>query len=174
MHRKDVIQRRDFLQPQQEHKMKSNKLAQIALLLWLVTIAVFGWFFIRGNTTAGTDGRTAVVLQAGERDFVMAEMRGLLAATQEILEGANQGDLPRIIKAARGAGMVATADVNPTLMVKLPIEFKQLAMSLHRNMDEIAKAAEGGKPVPQLLKMTSDTLTKCVACHSAWQIKAGN
>jgi len=70
--------------------------------------------------------------------------------------------------------MVAAADVNPTLMVKLPVEFKQLAMSLHRNMDEIAKAAEGGKPVPQLLKMTSDTLTKCVACHSAWQIKAGN
>lgn len=154
--------------------MKSNKLAKIALLLWVVTIAVFGWFFVHGNTTAGTDGRTAVVLQSSERDFVMLEMRGLLSATQEILDGANQGDVPRIIKAAHGAGMAAAADVNPRLMVKLPIEFKQLAMSLHRNMDEIAKAAEDGKPVPQLLKMTSNTLTKCVACHSAWQIKAGN
>jgi hypothetical protein len=154
--------------------MKSNKLAYIALLLWVVTVAVFGWFFIRGNTAAGADGRTAVVLQAGERDFVMAEMRGLLSATQQILEGANHGDIPRIIKAAHGAGMAAAADVNPALMVKLPIEFKQLAMSLHRNMDEIAKAAEDGKPVPELLKMTSDALTKCVACHAAWQIKAGS
>lgn len=154
--------------------MKSNKLAYIALLLWVVTVAVFGWFFIRGNTAAGTDGRTAVVLKPSERDFVMAEMRGLLSATQQILEGANQGDIACIIKAAHGAGMAAAADVNPTLMMRLPIEFKQLAMSLHRNMDEIAKAAEGGKPVPELLKMTSDALTKCVACHSAWQIKAGS
>lgn len=104
----------------------------------------------------------------------MVEMRGLLSATQQILEGANQGDIPRIVKAARGAGMAAAADVDPALMVKLPIEFKRLAMSLHRNMDEIAKAAEDGKPVPELLKMTSDALTKCVVCHSEWQIKAGS
>ena len=154
--------------------MKSNKLAIIALLLWVVTIAVFAWFFIRGNTSAGSDGRTAVVLQPGERDFVMTEMRGLLAATQEIMEGASQGDIPRIAKAARSAGMAGTAEVNPALMTKLPLEFKQLGMSLHGEMDEIAKAAEGGAPVPELLKMTSNALAKCVACHSAWQIKAGD
>ncbi|HEU0234125.1 MAG TPA: hypothetical protein VFQ94_03235 [Gallionella sp.] len=154
--------------------MKSNKLAMVALLLWVITIAVFAWFFIRGNTTAGIDGRTAVVLQSGERDFVMKEMRGLLAATQEIMEGANQGDTQRIVKAARGAGMAGAADVNPALMVKLPIEFKKLAMGMHGDMDEIAKAGESGKPVPELLKMTSSALVKCVACHKAWQIKAGN
>jgi hypothetical protein len=154
--------------------MKSNKLARIALPLWVVTVCVFGWFFIRGSTAAGTDGRTAVVLKPGERDLVLLEMRGLLSATQQILEGANQGDITRITKAAHGAGMAAAADVNPTLMMMLPIEFKQLAMSLHRNMDEIAKAAEAGKPVPELLKMTSDAMTQCVACHSAWQIKAEN
>ncbi|HEU0188830.1 MAG TPA: hypothetical protein VFQ97_02425 [Gallionella sp.] len=154
--------------------MKSNKLAQIALLLWVVTIAIFAWFFIRGNTTAGTDGRTAVVLQAGERDLILSEMRGLLASTQGILEGANQGDLQRIAKAATSAGMAAAADVNPALMAKLPMEFKQLGLSVHRDMDEIAKAAEGGKPAPELLKMASNVLTKCVGCHAAWQLKATN
>jgi hypothetical protein len=159
--------------PVSKKKMKSNKFAYIALLLWLVTVCVLGWFFIRGNTAAGTDGRTAIVLKPGERDFVLAEMRGLLSATQQILEGANQGDRARVIKAAHGAGMAGAADVNPALMMKLPVGFKQLAMSLHGDMDEIAKAAEGGKPAPELLKMTSDALTKCVACHSTWQIKAG-
>lgn len=154
--------------------MKSNKLAQIALLLWVVTVGVIAWFFIRGNTTAGADGRTAVVLQAGERDLILSEMRGLLASTQGILEGANQGDMQRIIKAASSAGMASAADVNPALMAKLPIEFKQLGLSVHRDMDEIAKAAEGGKPVPELLKMASNVLTKCVGCHAEWQIKAGN
>lgn len=154
--------------------MKSNALTKIALLLWVATIAVFAWFFIRGNTTAGTDGRTAVILQPAERDFVMLEMRGLLAATQQITEGASQGDIPRIIKAARSAGMAGTAEVNPALMTKLPIEFKKLGMSMHGDMDEIAKAGEAGKQVPELLKMTSDALAKCVGCHSAWQIKASN
>ena len=154
--------------------MKSNALTKIALLLWVVTIAVFAWFFIRGNTTAGSDGRTAIVLQPAERDFVMKEMRGLLAATQEIMDAGNQNDTQRIVKAARGAGMAGAADVNPAMMVKLPVEFKKLAMGMHGDMDEIAKAGESGKPVPELLKMTSSALTKCVACHEAWQIKAGN
>ncbi len=154
--------------------MKISKLALIALLLWVVTIAVFAWFFIRGNTTAGTDGRTAIVLQPGERDFVMTEMRGLLAATQEIMDAGSQNDTQRIIKAARGAGMAGAADVNPALMVKLPVEFKKLAMDMHGDMDEIAKAGEGGKPAPELLKMTSNALAKCVACHSAWLIKTSN
>ncbi len=154
--------------------MKSNKIASIALLLWVATIAVFAWFFIRGSTSAGTDGRTAVVLQPAERDLVLTEMRGLLSSTQGILEGANQGDVKRIIQASRAAGMAAAADVNPALMAKLPLEFKTLGMSVHHDMDEIAKAAEGGAPAPEILKMASNTLTKCVACHSAWQIKAGN
>ncbi len=146
----------------------------MVLVLWVVTIVVFAWFFIRGNTVAGTDGRTAVVLQAGERDLVLTEMRGLLAATQQILEGANQGDMQRVGKAARAAGMAGAVDVNPALMAKLPIEFKQLGMSVHQDMDDIANAAEGGKSSAEILQMASNTLTKCVACHAAWQIKAAN
>lgn len=152
--------------------MKSNKLAQIALLLWAVTLSVFLWFFIRGSTVAGTDGRTSIMLHPRERELVLAEMRGLLAATQGILEGANQGDMPRVIEAARAGGMAGTADVNPALMAKLPLEFKALGMSVHHEMDQIAKAAENRKPAAELLKMTSDTLTKCVACHAAWRIEA--
>jgi hypothetical protein len=153
--------------------MKSNKIAIISLLLWAVTIATFGWFFIRGNTSAGTDGRTVVVLKSVERDLILTEMRGLLSATQGILEGASQGDMQRIIKASRAVGMASAADVNPALIAKLPMEFKSLGMSVHHDMDEIAKAAENGTPSPEILKMASNTLMKCVACHSAWQLNSG-
>jgi len=154
--------------------MKSNKLATIAMLLWAITIAVFVWFFIRGNTTSGDDGRTAIVLQAGERALVLSEMRGLLSATQGVLEGANSGDMALVSKAATAAGMAGAADVNPLLMAKLPVEFKSLGMSVHHDMDEIAKAAASGRPSAEILKMTSNTLTKCVACHATWQLKAAN
>ena len=154
--------------------MKSNKLALFSLLLWGITVAVFAWFFIRGNTVGGTDGRAAVELQTSERDFVLSEMRGLLSATKDILEGANQGDMQRVIKAASAAGMAGAADVNPALMTKLPLEFKTLGMSVHHDMDDIAKAAENGAPAQKILNMVSYTLTKCVACHSVWQFKTVN
>ena len=152
--------------------MEANRLAQVALLLWVVTIAVFIWFFVRGNTAAGTDDRTVIVLHPEERELVLSEMRGLLAAMQGILEGANQNDMPRVIEAARAAGMAGTVDVNPALMAKLPLEFKALGMGIHHDMDKIAKAAQDGKSAADLLKMTSSTLTKCVACHAVWQIKS--
>jgi len=82
--------------------------------------------------------------------------------------------MQRIIRSSSAAGMAAAADANPALMAKLPIQFKSLGMSVHHDMDEIANAAKKGKPAPEILKMTSDILTKCVACHSAWQLKAVN
>lgn len=154
--------------------MKCNKFTTIVLLLWVLTIAVFTWFFIRGNTTTGTDGRTAVVLHVSERDLILSEMRGLLSATQGILEGVNQGDMQRIIKASSAAGMVVAADASPALMTKLPMELKSLGMSVHRDMDAIANAAANKVPAPEILKMLSNTLTKCVACHSTWQLKVAN
>ena len=137
--------------------MKTNQLAQVALLLWAVTIAVLIWFFARGNTSASSDDRTVIMLHPEERELVLSEMRGLLAATQGILEGANQNDMPRVIEAARAAGMVGMADVNMALMSKLPLEFKAVGMGIHHDMDSIAKAAEDGKSAAELLKMTSAT-----------------
>ena len=69
--------------------MKVNQLAQVALLLWAVTIAVLVWYFARGSNGAVSDDRTVIVLHPEQRELVLTEMRGLLAATQGILEGAN-------------------------------------------------------------------------------------
>jgi hypothetical protein len=154
--------------------MKSNKIAITAILLWAVTVAVFAWFFVRGSTVAGSDNRTAVVLGASERDLVLQEMRGMLSATHGILEGINRGDMKQVAQSSRAAGMGAAADVNPALMAKLPLPFKQLGMSVHHEMDELAVAAESGKPAAELQQMLVSALSKCVACHAAWQIKSGS
>lgn len=152
--------------------MKLSKPALFAIGLWVATLAVFAWFFVRGNTAQGTDNRTAVVLQAGERDLVLSEMRGLLSATQGIVQGINADDMEQVAAAARSAGMAAATDVNPALLAKLPLSFKQLGMSVHHNMDNIAVAAESGKPASELLGMLKDTLSNCVSCHAAWQLQA--
>lgn len=153
--------------------MKSNKLALAALALWLITVTVFGWFFVRGNTVAGTDNRTAVVLAPGERALILTEMRGLLAGVHGILDALNHNDLKQVASAARAIGTASAADVNPALMAKLPLPLKQLGMSVHHDMDDLAQAAESGKPAAELQGMLSNTLSKCVSCHSAWQLKSG-
>lgn len=152
--------------------MKTNQLAQVALLLWVVTFAVLVWFFVRNLAVADTDGRAAIMLHPAERQMVLSEMRGLLVALQGITEGASQGNEMRIIKAARAGGMAAMAQVDPALMARLPLEFKALNMNVHHEMDQIAKAAEDGRPTAQLLQMTSDVMEKCVACHAAWQLRS--
>ena len=152
--------------------MNSRIVAWIALALWVVTVATFAWFFVRGNTAVSSDARSSIMLSHPERDLVLSEMRGLLTATQGILEGINQNNPQKIASAARAAGMAAAADVNPVLMAKLPLDFKQLGMSVHHDMDAIAQAAEAGKAPAEISKMLGDTLPKCVACHASWQLKA--
>jgi hypothetical protein len=152
--------------------MKPSKLALLSIVLWLATVATFAWFFVRGNTAAGTDGRTAIMLQPAERDLVLGEMRGLLTATLGILQGINANDMKQVAVAARSAGMGAAVDVNPALMAKLPLPFKELGMGVHHRMDDIAAAAENGKPAPEIMGMLTDTMSSCIACHASWQLKS--
>jgi len=152
--------------------MKLSKLALFSLVIWLATVATFAWFFVRGNTVTGTDNRTAIVLQPAERDLVLGEMRGLLTATHGILQGLGANDMKQVAAAARSAGMGAAVDVNPALMAKLPLPFKYLGMTVHHRMDDIAAAAENGKPGAEITGMLTDTLSNCIACHASWQLQA--
>lgn len=150
--------------------MKFSKPALVALVLWVATIATFALFFVRGNTAPGTDNRTAVILAPAERDLILREMRGFLAGVHDILDGLNRNDLKQVAQAARGIGMQSAVDVNPALMAKLPLQLKQLGMSVHHDMDDLADAAQAGKPAAELQSRLTNTLAKCVACHSAWQL----
>lgn len=151
--------------------MNLNKIALAAIILWLATIGAAVWFFVRGNTDTGTDGRTAIVLDAREHGLVLAEMRGLLLSIRDMLDGLNKNDMKQVAQAARAGGMGVAADLDAGLMAKLPISFKQPGLSMHQRMDEIASAAENGKQQPEIMSMMTEVLSSCVACHASWQLK---
>lgn len=150
----------------------TNKIGWIALLVWLISVTLFAWFFVHGSTRPGEGERTAIVLAPAERDLILGEMRGFLAGVQNILDGINHNEMKRVARAARAIGEESAADVNPAVMARLPLPFKQLGMSVHHDMDELAHAAEHGKPASELQAMLASTLAKCVSCHAAWQLKA--
>lgn len=147
-----------------------GKLAKIAILLWVLTITVGIFYFVKGSTEKSTDNRVAVKLAPAERDLVLAEMRTLLTATNGILLALSEHNPAKASAAAKSAGMKAAADVNPVLMAKLPLEFKSLGMSLHGDFDKLGKDIDGGLSQDQVIDRLGAITSKCIACHSVYRL----
>jgi hypothetical protein len=153
-----------------------STLCRITLGLWIVTIGVAGWFFVQGWMTPGTVGRMHIVLAPAERDMILGEMRMLLKAVHGVVTGlAGQdqtADRVQIEQAARSAGMGMAADVNPALMAKLPLPFKQMGMSIHKDMDALADAVIQKETSQQILQRLSSMTARCTACHDLYRFQA--
>ncbi|MEX2493292.1 MAG: hypothetical protein WD425_16190 [Nitrospirales bacterium] len=109
--------------------------------------------------------------------FILTEMRQLLQAVHRIVTGVSQLDQDQgrtqAAAAARSAGMVMALDDNPTLILKLPLPMKQIGMSVHRGFDELADTITEGATSQQILQRLSTIMTRCLACHEAYQLKEG-
>lgn len=153
--------------------MKSRWCTSV-FVLWILTITVLGWFFIKGWTAEGSDGRMEILLATAERDQILAEMRLLLKAVDGIVRGLgeSQPDRQAMQGAARAAGMEMAADVEPALMAKLPLPFKQMGMSIHSDMDALADAITAEESPQQILRRLSNMTARCTACHDMYRLAA--
>ena len=127
--------------------------------------------------TVRLDEREILPLNQMQREFVLAEMRGLLVATQGVIEGLALEDMQMVQEAAAAAGMEAQGTVeNKQNMQRLrmgqvlPPEFGQMGQATHIAFGEITKMAADGKPAKDIQLKLVDTMHACVACHSAYQI----
>lgn len=148
-----------------------RRVCMIAVVLWVVTIVLGVGLFVKGMTRPGTDGRTEIVLTPVERDQVLGEMRQLLKAVDGIVRGLGdpQPDLKAMEAAARAAGMGMAADVNPAIMVKLPLPFKQMGMSIHQDMDALADVIVQKETPQQILQRLSSMTARCTTCHDLYR-----
>ena len=105
-----------------------NKLGLLSLGLWILTIGVFAFFFVKGTTSIGTDQRRSVNLSPVEKDLVLGEMRSMLKAVNGLLGALSENDMKRAAEEAASAGMAMAVDASPILMAKLPLDFKELGM----------------------------------------------
>ena len=120
-------------------------------VLWVLTITVLGWFFVKGWTAKGSDGRTEILLAAAERDQILAEMRQLLKAVDGVVR--------------------ELGEPKPDLK-QMPLPFKQMGMSIHKDMDALADAITQQETPQQLLKRLSSMTARCTACHDMYRFKA--
>lgn len=154
--------------------MMQQRVCITAVILWIVTSIAAGWLFVKGWTAKGSDGRTEILLAQAERDQILEEMRHLLKAVDGVIRGLGEStsDLKAMETAARGAGMNMAADVDPVIMAKLPLPFKQMGMSIHKDMDALADAIVQNETPQQILRRLSSMTTRCTACHDMYRFKA--
>ncbi len=140
-------------------------------VLWIVTVGVIVALFVQGHTRPGADGRTEIVLAPVERDLVLAEMRQLLKSVHGVVTvlGSPDQNLKAAEASARAAGMAMAADVNPAVMLKLPLPFKQMGMSIHKDMDHLADGIAQGESSMQILSRLSSMTGRCTACHDMYR-----
>lgn len=126
-----------------------------------------------GHTHTASDGRAEIVLSAGNRDIVLAEMRTFLSAVQGITAALSRDDLETVASQARSVGAAAVGQVPASLMQALPLEFKTLGMSTHAAFDQLALDAEQMGDRELALRQLGEILGNCVSCHAAYRLTAG-
>ena len=138
--------------------------------LLMITLSTIGYFLIKGTTQSAEDGRLSIALRKEERNLVLTEMRMLLEGVQTILQALTENQLKVVEHTASSMGMRSAADVNPSLMSKLPMDFKAVGMEVHRRFDELALKVHSGAGKDEILKEVSDIMLSCVGCHQAYRL----
>jgi cytochrome c556 len=146
-------------------------LAIIALLALIIAGMAYK-FIVAGSTQMTEDGRVAVLLEPGERELMLKEMRSFVEGLQVISDALSKDDMEGVANAARAMGTVKAQDVPLAMIGKLPLEFKTLAFGVHGGFDTIAADAKTVGMPKHTLGQLSEVLQKCVACHSGYRLKA--
>jgi mono/diheme cytochrome c family protein len=142
----------------------------VVVLLLLIGGGVYKFMF-QGAVEQSSDGRTAIMLDEGERDLVLAEMRAFLATAQQITAAVASDNIEAVAASARAVGHAAQQAVPGTLMGKLPMPFKKMGMDTHTKFDELAADAEQLGDGNHALGQLSTVMQNCVACHAAYRIE---
>jgi hypothetical protein len=143
----------------------------IVLVLLLIIAGMAYKFIVVGSTEKAEDGRVTILLEPGERDLMLKEMRAFVESLQQISEALSKDDMKSVARSARATGTSRAHDVPLAMMSKLPLSFKKLAFGVHGGFDTIAMDAETMALPKHTLGQLSEVLRNCVACHSSYQIK---
>ena len=153
-------------------EVTKTRIYQTTIIVLLLVIAVMAYkFIVAGSTQETEDRRVAVILEPGERALMLREMRDFVGGLQAIADALSREDMKGAADAARQMGTTRSHDVPAGMMGKLPLEFKTLALGVHRGFDSIAMDAETIGMPKHTLGQLSEVLQKCVACHASYEVR---
>ncbi len=143
----------------------------LAALFFLTSLFLLYFFLFKGKTVPAEDGRTAILMKAEHRNFVLQEMRGFLESVAQIHNGILKEDREQVISAARSSGGTVVEHAPAGLMARLPMEFKQMGFAVHGLFDAMADSLEAGASTELTRQQLNVQLNHCVACHKVFKIQ---
>ena len=117
------------------------------------------------------DTRTVIQLSPQHRALVLGEMRQFLAGLQQMTHALSREDMETVSREARTLGVSMSHHMPADLKQALPLEFRKMGHAVHSSFDQIALDAESLGDGQHTLSQLGDTLSRCVSCHSAYQIR---
>jgi len=148
------------------------KICWFVVAVLVIGLAGMAYKFVyQGKVEQSADGRTAILLNAGERDLVLAEMRAFLESTQQITAAVAAKDMQTAAVAARKVGRAAQQAVPGSLLGKLPLGFKTLGFDTHSKFDALARDANDLGDPQHTLDQLGVLMQNCVGCHAAFRIE---
>lgn len=116
-----------------------------------------------------TDMREGIPLTGEERALVAANMRQMLASVQGVTDALARGDNKAVAEAASKSGTVMMQELPVQIRMKFPPPFAQMGMASHKLFDRIAREAKSAKGPAPMLKLLSESMQNCVACHATYR-----
>jgi len=148
-----------------------NKTSISIILMLLLIIAGGAYkFIVQGNTGESSDGRISILLNSGERDLVLAEMRAFLISVQQINSAIAEDNMKLVSESARKVGKAAQGEVPTSLVGKLPLAFKKLGFDTHTKFDQLAMDTDDLGDTNHALSQLAALMQNCVACHETYRI----
>jgi hypothetical protein len=117
------------------------------------------------------DTRTVIQLSPQHRALVLGEMRQFLAGLQQMTHALSRDDMETVSHEAHTLGVSMSHHMPADLKQALPLDFRKLGHSVHSSFDQIALDAKSLGDAQHTLSQLGDTLSRCVSCHSAYQIR---
>ncbi len=147
-----------------------KKLSLILNIVFAAVIALGAYkFIIAGSTEIADDGRTAILLEAGERDFVLGEMRLFLEAVQGVVAAVAENDMAKVAALSTAVGVASTGGETAALIGKLPLEFKTLGLATHAMFDDLATEATDMGDASVVTASLGVLMENCTSCHAGYR-----
>ncbi len=144
-------------------------IAILAIILWVGSAIVYGVLYFKSRPQMNAAERVEIIVSPEERKFVLKEMRMMLESLQGIVMALEAKDMSSLGEAAGSSGAVVLRALPPSLMVKVPSEFRALAKESLDIFGNIKNSAASGAGEDKIIALLSEQLGVCTACHDTYR-----
>ena len=127
-----------------------------------------------GQTTPATgtaQHRIGIVLEADERERMLAGMRGYLESLHAIIAALASNRTEPVADAAKRSGAAMLLEVSPVTALKLPPAFVSMSFDTHDKFDRLAAKASRPTSRTELLQDLGAITANCTACHATFRMQ---